>query len=389
MTLSALLMLAGVEALIPPRDEFGLPAPLWVFHVALPVSFALHAVFMNFTLGGALVVPILWFIGRRRAKPELAEMARTAMRVMPVAVSFTITTGVPLLLFVQAMYGHVFYTANILLGWQWLSLLAYLMVGFYLVYFAARLMDRGRDGPAYVVLVAVAVAFTMVAHVFNNNAVLSVRPELWEAMHAGRTGRHAADPMWIPRFLHTLIGSVAITGLWLAAIGRIRMSMSADARRASIVVGLRIALAATGLQALSGVMLLVSLDPSTQKALLTFGDVRSVGWALAAVGGILAIGLLWQCQQQPERARSVWLPVALIGFVLLGMSAGRELVRLEMLGRFPRALYTAADVRTQSGPIIVAVVTLVLGVAVIAWMLSWFARPDVRRGDPVPPSAPA
>jgi len=388
VTSSAALLLAGVEALIPPRDEFGLPAPLWFFHLALPVSFALHAVFMNFTLGGALVVPVLWFLGRRRARPDLVEMARTAMRVMPVAVSFTITTGVPLLLFVQTMYGHVFYTANILLGWQWMSILAFLLLGFYLVYFASRLMDRGRDGPAYVALVAVAVAFTMVAHVFNNNAVLSIRPELWEAMHAGRSGRHAADPMWIPRYLHTLIGSVAVTGLWLAAIGRFRTSLSAGARRATVVVGLRIALAATGLQALSGVMLLVSLDPSTQKALLTLGDLRSIAWALAAIGGMLAIGLLWQCQQQPDRARSVWLPVGLIGFVLLGMSAGRELVRLELLGRFPRALYTAADVRTQVGPIVVAVVTLVVGLAVIGVLLSWFARPDARDHGTTPKSGP-
>ena len=172
------LLAAADPSLIPPRDEFGLPAWLWLFHILLPFTFALHAVFMNFAMGGAIVIPFLWIAGRRRARPELVNVARTALRMMPIAISFTITTGVAVLLFVQVVYGQFFYTANILMGWHWLAILAYLMLGFYLVYAADALLHRNRFGWGMTMLIVAALAFLSIAHVFNNNAILAIRPAL-------------------------------------------------------------------------------------------------------------------------------------------------------------------------------------------------------------------
>src|SRR5262249_54197505 len=141
--------------------------------------------FMNFALGGSVVVPLLWGLGRRGGRAELIEVARAALRMMPIAISFAITTGVAVLLFVQGVYGQFFYTANILMGWHWLAILMYLMVGFYLTYAADRLMQAGRTGWGILVLLVVAAAFLTIAHVFNNNAILSLRPALWQGIHDG------------------------------------------------------------------------------------------------------------------------------------------------------------------------------------------------------------
>ncbi len=368
----AALLAAADPSLIPPRDEFGLPAWLWLFHILLPFTFALHAVFMNFAMGGAVVIPFLWIMGRRRARPELVDVARTALRMMPVAISFTITTGVAVLLFVQVVYGQFFYTANILMGWHWLAILAYLMLGFYLVYAADAQLHRNRFGGGMTMLIVAALAFLSIAHVFNNNAILAIRPALWRAIHDS-DGVHARDPMWTPRYLHSIIGSIAVTGLWLAAMGRLARSLPEQSRRTAVTTGLAIALVATVLQIMSGLWFFIALEASTQKALLTFSDPRALLWGLAAIGGIVSTTLLWQGLQRPDNARAVWLPIVLIGFVLVGMSAGREAVRIEVLSRVPNALYTPTDVRLQSGPLAFFLVTLVLGLGTVALMLRWVA----------------
>ena len=118
-----------MNPLIPPPDEFGLPAPPWVFQSLLILTFALHLVFMNFVLGGMLIQAVA--LCRRNAGPTMRALIEILSSTMPVAVSFTITTGVAPLLFVQVLYGQFFYTSNILLGFIWLSILVWLIHAFY------------------------------------------------------------------------------------------------------------------------------------------------------------------------------------------------------------------------------------------------------------------
>jgi len=379
-----LLLAESANALIPPRDEFGLPGPLWLFQILLPFTFALHAVFMNFALGGTLVLPVLWAVGRRRQRADLVDVASAGMAFLPIAVSFTITTGVAVLLFVQVVYGHFFYTANILLGWQWLSLLAYLAVGFYLVYYARALMLEGRGALALIAMLLVAVSFLMVAHIFNNNAVLSLRPDLWRAMYDGGT-KHARDSMWTPRYLHSIVGSVAVTGLWLAVLGRCSHTLHEAARRAAVVTGLWIALVATVLQVVTGFWFFVALERPAQQAMLSFSlaDPRTLLWGFAVMVAFVEIAVLWQSVQYPDRPRSVWLPAGLVGFILIGMSAGREALRAHALAPIPNALFQPADVRLQAGPLAMFLIALVLGLAVIAVLLKWmFARTEPAHAHP-------
>lgn len=383
--MNALLVLAeSAHALVPPRDEFGVPGPLWVFQILLPFTFALHAVFMNFVLGGVLVLPVLWAVARRRDRQELVDVAMAGMSYLPIAVSFTITSGVAALLFVQVVYGHFFYSANILLGWQWLSLLAYLAIGFYLVYYARHLMLAGRAALALITLVLVAASFLMVAHIFNNNAVLSLRPDLWRAMHDGGT-KHARDAMWTPRYLHSIVGSVAVTGLWLAVLGRCVHTLHEAARRAAVVTGLWTALTATVFQVVTGFWFFVALERPAQQAMLSFSirDPRTLLWGFAVIVAFVQIAVLWQAVQRPERPRSVWLPAGLVGFVLIGMSAGREALRAHTLALIPNALYQPTDVRLQTTPMLLFLLALIVGLAVVAMLLCWlFVRPEAA-----PPNA--
>ena len=72
------------------------------------------------------------------------------------------------------------------------------------------------------------------------------------------------------------------------------------------------------------------------------------------------------------------------------MSAGREIIRLEMLSRTGGALYGADDVRLQLGPLILFAISLVVGLGIVAIMLRWVwtARGTAQRestGQSEPP----
>lgn len=364
-----ILAQAGAE-LVPPRGEFGLPGPLWFLHMLVPLTFALHAVFMNFALGAAFIVPVFWGVGRRR-EPALLDAARRLVRAWPIAVSFTITSGVAALLFVQVLYGHMFYTANILIGWRWLAILGYLLIGFYLIYALDRLIVRDRFGAGMGVIVLIALAFLLVGHEFNNNSVLMLMPELWRGIHDGELRRHAPHAMWNPRMFHSIIGAVAVTGVWVAVLARGWRPYAEDARRIAVRYGLRTALVATVLQVVSGLWFYVSLDPDVQRSMFAFSDLRAVLWMLAVLGGFGLLFLFWRGSEAPDDARWVVASAGVTAFVLVGMSAGREVVRLRMLARYPGALFTSTDVRVQSGPMLAFVVALAIGLAVVALMLYW------------------
>jgi hypothetical protein len=335
-------------------------------------------------LAGSLVVPVLWGLGRKRGKEEHVELARVMVKVWLVAISFAITTGVAPLLFVQVLYGHFFYTANILLGWRWLGLLAVLTFGFYGVYVLNNVMQRDRGGIGLALMLLLALAFLWIAHELTNNSVLMLLPELWRDMYGGTIGKHARHPMWPPRFMHWLVGSIAITGLWMAGIGRVARSLPEAARRCAVGLGLKIAAIATGLQVITGFWFLLMLDKSSLEAMVDFPKVRPLLWLSAAVIGAMLGHFMWMRSKQPDKARSVWIPVGLIGLVLIGMSAGREIIRLEMLSRTGGPLYGPDDVRLQFGPLLMFAISLVVGLGIVAMMLRWVwtARGPAQKETP-------
>ena len=96
------------------------------------------------------------------------------------------TTGVAPLLFIQLLYGQLFYAATVLVGWLWLAIVPLIVVGYYAVYLykfevgAPGGTDRlaGRRGPLLRRGGAVQVLVN----------VLQLTPPRWEAVAAARRG---------------------------------------------------------------------------------------------------------------------------------------------------------------------------------------------------------
>ncbi|MDI9404846.1 MAG: hypothetical protein QM516_13335, partial [Limnohabitans sp.] len=92
-----------------------LPTSVIVYITLLIATYALHVIFMQYTIGGALWT--LWAAMRGRFSPTATRDAASLVvrDWLPSAISGAITAGIAPLLFVQIVYQKSFYTANLLL----------------------------------------------------------------------------------------------------------------------------------------------------------------------------------------------------------------------------------------------------------------------------------
>lgn len=365
--------------LIPPKDEFGLPGPIWLFEFLLPATFYLHVLFMNVTLGTALLAIPLTMLASRR--PHVHAALHDLYAAWPVAMSLTITTGVAPLLFVQVLYGHFFFVSSILLGWFWLAIVIALLAAFYGIYVAKAAVGKGVDAlhhhaahpPTrlhWAALVVIACACVFIAAMFTANATLMLLPDAWKQVHEGRLMGWSVHPMFWPRLAHNLIGSLAVTGMFIAVRARLSRLLEGKTRAEVISLGLLIALIASCVQVADGVWFVMTIF---HDAVAAFHQATpgTVLWGLSVLAAVALIVALFKGLDHPARPGSVWIPAGLLAFILVGMSAGRERVRLGMLQRHAERLYTEIDVRPQTLTMILFFITLAAGLTFIVVMVRW------------------
>jgi hypothetical protein len=411
----------GLRIILADPDPTGLPAAVWLLKFLLVFTFVLHLFFMNVVLGGGLVW--LWAnwrarrFGRSGVRPsassgrgELVEprspgsevmrgrtsdaghrvepstsdlgprtsdhevLARAIGRVLPVATAFAITTGVAPLLFTQLLYGQLFYTSSVLMAWPWLAVVGLLLAGYYANYgiFASRpgTLRAVSLGTLSVLL------FAAIGFLFTNNMTLMLRPELHAPLYlASDAGLHTnmADTWVWPRFAHMLVGSLAVTGLVVAWIPRIRRGF--DPHSAGWVgrYGTRLFMAATLVEFLVGVGFFfalprpvkdVFLGGRTPDALLV---VAGAAFALAAVAIVRRSLLVGSC------ATIV---------ALADMAVVRHRVRAVLLE--PYFQPDSLPVVPQAAVFVLFALVLVAGLVIVAWMIWKFVTAaPARAGEGV------
>ena len=266
---------------LPPLDPMPVPAPIWLLKVLLWVTFAVHLVLMNLTLGGSLLSAVYAF----KRKDRDHDLSRALVRSLPFVMPFTITFGVAPLLFMQVLYGPVFYTASILMATPFLAIIGVLIVAYYLMYLVGWKGDRlGKlQGPiaTFIFLLVGYVGFTHV-HLYS----LMTDPSRFKAIYlSGPGGLHLnfAEPTVIPRILHMFLGALAVSGLFVAYLGQRRLKMEPEVGRWQFKAGVTWFAAATVLNLGVGVWWLIALP---REAMLLFmgGSALATG---AFIGGLI------------------------------------------------------------------------------------------------------
>ena len=354
---------------IPALDPTPLPAPAWLFQVLLLVTFFVHILFLNVTLGGTVIGAVH---GLLATGPEAhgRRLGRVLVSLLPASVSFTVTTGVAPLLFVQLLYGQMFYAATVLVAWLWLAIVPLIVVGYYAVYLYK--FEVGAPGGKTLWLGIAGLSFVAVALVQVLVNVLQLTPPRWEAVAAG-VGAVFHDPTVLPRYLHFVLASLAVAGMFLAVVGVERANRTPDpffswlARR-----GLLWAVVATALQMIDGFWLLFALPRELLIALVGGQAWPTVHLALGMGLGFLALMLL-SGLREPERQRTlVRFTAGVVGVTVFAMIGLRDVVRAMYLS--PAIRLRELPRATQLDVTILFVIVLVLGLGTVAWMIRGVLR---------------
>jgi hypothetical protein len=363
-----------VTPLVPLPDPLPQPAPPVLVWALLQLTFLLHVLAMNVVLGGSLLA-LYWRFSRRGA--DAAPRARLLAafdKALPVALAATVTFGVAPLLFVQVLHGRVFFTSSILMGWYWLGLVPLVIAGYYGAYRRAFRGDAPGRAGAWVEA-GVAVAFAAAAFVQVTNATRALRPDTFAAIYAAEprgASLNLGDPSFWPRYLHLLLGAVAVAALGLALFGATRRRADPELARWAVRRGRALFAAATAANLFAGLLFLIAL-PKPVLIRLVGGDTWSM--TLLAVGIVLAVALAGAAvlalgARNPFAGHAALAALLLV--TLASMLLLRDGVRLLVLRQ--AGLDVPSRVVPQWGPFAVFVVCLLAAAATIAWMVRALAR---------------
>ncbi|MGA2169283.1 MAG: hypothetical protein ABSG62_13825 [Terracidiphilus sp.] len=360
----------------PAVDPIPLPAPIWLLKLLHIVTLSLHFVAVEMLLGGLLLAVLLSLF---RGSPQSLVTARALGRRLTVVMTFVINLAVPPLLFAQVLYGRALYTSSVLIGLYWISLIAILILTYWLLYrFSARL-EAGES--AWWVGLSAWLLAGVIARLLSTNMTLMLRPEVWRDMYsASAAGAYlpAGDPTLTPRWLLMLAGGLFIGGLWLIYLSG-RSTFTAEEKRFVASLGGKVA-AVFGLVYLTAGLWAAGVQPAVVKAglathpLYKFAGFAGYGW-LALVVVAIVVGVLAGFGKISTSLSGVlaWTGVLLAVLVEIAFTVYRDGVRdLTLLSKG----YDVWDraVVTNWGVVGLFLVLFVAGLGVIGWLVSVVAR---------------
>ncbi len=350
---------------IPHPDPMPLPAPVWLLRTLLLLTFFLHVLFMNCLLGGTAVALVCSL--RRTSSAFHARLASDLGRMLPSIFAFTITLGVAPLLFLQVMYGQLLYASSILIGVPWLAIIGMVVIAYYGVYFFS-MKEHEQKSSTTVVLVLVLFLLASIAFVYSNNFTLMLSPERWLDLYrnnASGWNLNWSEPSLLPRYLHFLLGALAISGLGLIVMGLRRQAD--EYRQWLIEQGSLLFTGATLINFGVGFWFLVKLPGPAR---LAFVGGNGLATTLLGFGFLLplaAVAHLFMAKTKKSPQRQLVIGISCGVLTVAVMVVMRDVLRNLALAPYfnPNQL----PVAPQWGIIGIFVVLFVAGLATLYYML--------------------
>jgi len=199
----------NLASLLPAPDL--LQVPWGWFQLLLSVTFLLHLLVMNIMLGLAIIA-----FANHVFRPSMTAENQLISKKLPFTIAFTINFGVAPLLFLQVLYGHLMYTSSVLMAVFWLAIIPLLILAYYGAYIY-NLKFTQLPGLHTLLTAFIATVFLAIAFFFTTNTSLMVSPGSWPRYFDHPEGLllNFGDPTLIPRYLHSVLASVAVSGLAL------------------------------------------------------------------------------------------------------------------------------------------------------------------------------
>lgn len=357
----------------PVSDPIPLPAPVWLFKILNIVTLGLHFVALEILIGGLLIVAILNYFGvKQGARLELNQSASLMARRLPIVMTYVINLGVPPLLFTQVLYGQALYTSSVLIGLWWISVIAILMLAYWLLYKVAEQTEKKQS--AWHLAIGSWLLIGLIARIYSTNFTLMLRPEDWQSLYENSALGAAlpmSDPTTTPRWIMMLTGGFAVAGIWMVWLS----TTSKTSETVGVYLnglGGKIAAAFFALQLGAGYWVFLA-QPDVVKAELTSQSlylITGYGWmaitvALIALAGVASV-------RKPSLLLS-WGGAVVVALSMLTMVVYRDGIRdITLLAKgfdvWDRNIVTNWSV------VALFLALFVVGLGVIGWLLSVVMR---------------
>ncbi len=358
----------GNLPLIPAADPMPLPAPLWLFKVLLLVTFLLHIIVMNFLLGGGVIAIVARWRGAKDEK--FARLSRDLSKKIPSLLAATITLGVAPLLFLQVLYGQLFYTSSVIMAWPWFMVVVILTIAYYGYYLVAFKDQKNNAAVLGWVLIGSVFLTFLVGFIYTNNLTLMLTPEKWGKIYfqdPSGWNLNLTEGMLLPRYLHFMVASLAIGAFLLILSGLYRWKRDVENARFLIQYGGKWFMYSTMVQFLVGIWFLIALPK--EKMMIFMGE--NLLATIAMLAGILlalaAIFVMSGALRKEDPRKGAITAMSLIGVVLVLMVIMRDALRDAYLA--PYFKLSDLAVKTQFGVLLLFLVLFVGGILVWIWMM--------------------
>lgn len=373
MIVSVVVSVASVlpATVMPVPDPLGYPIPAYILQAISYLTFSLHLLAMNFTVGGAIL--LLWSMARKKSEYDGAAFFLGSS--LPLGLSYVITLGIPPLLIVQVLYGQMFYSSSILVGSFWILTIPALTAAYAGYYFHKFKRD---DLPRFQWLIVSASLLLMlyVGFLLVNNLTLSWSPEKWLAMYRDNPGGgtlNFSERSLHPRYTLFLGGAFAMAAIGLIWRGTLFNRWGHDkegtfsqrfGRNAFILSPIFWGISALGVYMTRTDSIIEMFEEVN--ATVPLMAIGAVGFVLLAAGVFLSVG-----------KKSWFYPLlASLGMFVVMTSAVvfRDLARLKTLE--PYFTLDSVPIEPQWGMFVMFVIALLLGAGLLVF-LSFKVFPNI------------
>ena len=340
--------------LIPTPDT--IPVHYGWFYILLLLTFVLHLLFMNAMLGSGIIA----LVNHIRRPGSENTISPSLAKNLPFIIAFTVNLGVAPLLFLQVLYGHFFYVSSILMAVYWISVIALLIIAYYSAYIYKLKYDKlGPSGSIFIGLTVV--ILLIIAFFYTNNLTLMLQPDKWKAYFQNPRGMilNLKDATLFPRYLHFIMASIAVGGLFLALLGYFGSARGNKRTGEQITMGLRWFSYATLEQIIVGLWFLIALPDKTMMLFMGGNRLHTTIFLVGVLGAV--ISLVFGFKKQ------LWPTVSSVIVTIVFMVIMRDLVRKAYLE--PYFSLSSLKLTPQYSPLIMFLLCFIIGLIIVGFML--------------------
>lgn len=355
----------------PFAPDFLVPAPVWLLKALGLATLSIHFLFMNVVFGGCLLGAVYCVKGKERH----FEAALGIARALPFAMAYTVTFGVAPLLFIQALYGPLVYTAAILMAPFVWAIVPVLIAAYYAQYLLSWRWDRLSRWTRPILFLCVALALGYVGFVNANLFTLVQDPERFRSLYlADPSGRHfnvAEITLW-PRALHMFFAAVAVAGLFVALQGLRKLRRDPEQGRWQYRSGATWFSGSTLIVMAVGFWWLLALPREQMMTFMGGSVLGTAAFGLGFLAGLAALAHAWLGINSRKPERTLWSAVGALVVTVLCMVVMRDALRDAAL----KPLYDvwALPVKTQVVATGLFLLLFAGGTAPCVWLLRLAAK---------------